>query len=284
MKEMLLCSALGLAALAAAAGANPEPPKANDDSPAERLRIQRLEQSAKTINQQYEQGKKQFFAAQKKAGDVLSKHFDTALKQIRANTRSAAELRKAKLKKIGDEKNAFLAEGRLPLSDEMLGALLEYQMTLYKARSPVAKNYEQLFNLYSVRLKDDSRAERLTADKETFDQKSRGRTVLRPSNWLGTQFLLNNNIPFSLSVQTLEGNSIKGRIAKDRYPNDAVFKVEGLLSGNRVEFRSTQVLQGKTRTLFFPGYVMENRILGEVYSVGTNNKRTPSSLVLMYKR
>ncbi len=285
MNANLFRSAFGLAILAAAAGANPEPPKANDDSPAKRRRVEKVEQLAKTLTPQYEQGKKRFFAAQKKAGGVLANRFDAALKQIRAATQLPAELRRAKLKKIGDEKNAFVANGKLPLSDEMLMPLLEYQETLHKARLPVLQAYETLFNIYSVELKDDARADKLTTDKEAFDQKSRGRTVFRRSSWHGTQFLRSNsNIPFVLNVDTLEGNSIQGAIAQDRYPNETVFKVEGLLSGNCLQIKSTQVVQGRTRTLLFTGYVMENRILGQVVSVATNGKRSAPSLALLYKR
>lgn len=285
MNAMLLRIAAGLAVLAAAAGAAAEPPKNNDDSPAKRRRVQKLEQLVKTLTPQYEQGKKQFFAVQKKAGDVLVNRFDTALKQIRAATQLPAELRRAKLKKIGDEKNAFVATRRLPLSDEMLMPLLEYQEVLHKARLPVLQVYETLFNIYSVQLKDDSRADKLTADKEAFDQKSRGRTVFRRSSWHGTQFLASNSsIPFLLNVVSLEGNSLTGAIAQNRYPNETVFKVEGLLSGNCIQIKSTQVVQGKTQGLIFTGYVMENRILGRVIGVATNGKRSAPSLALLYKR
>jgi hypothetical protein len=283
MNAMSLRINFGLTILAATAVADPQPLKAKDDSPAEKLRIQRVEDSAKTLAHQYEQHKKQFFAAQEKANSVMVNRFDAALKQIRAATRLAAELRRAKLKKISDEKSAFTANGKLPLSDEMLMPLLEYQEALHKARVPVAQTFEKLFNIYSVKLKDDARADKLTADKEAFDQKSRGRTVFQRSNWQGTQYG-SNNIPFALNVYEMEGNSLKGAIVQDRPPNETVFQTEGLLSGNRIQFKSTKVVQGKSRTLLFTGYVMENRILGQVVSVDTNGKASSPRLALLYKR
>jgi hypothetical protein len=275
-------SALGLVILAAA-GADPQPLNNNGHSPAERPGMQILEQNAKKLAHEFEQGKKQFSVARDKATGVLVSRFDTVEKKLRANMRLPAELRTSKVKKITNEKSAFMADGALPISDEMLGPLLEYQEALYKAQIPLAKSYEQLFNLYSVKLKDDSRAEKLTADKEAFDQKIRGRSVFQRSNWHGNQSGT-NNIPFALNVESLDGNSIKGTIVQDRYPHETVFKVEGLLSGNRVKLQSTQVVQGGARTLIFTGYVMENRILGQVFSLARDGKRSGPSLALLNRR
>jgi|SRR5579884_1146918 len=272
---------LGLVILAAA-GADPQPPKNNGHSPAEQAGMQILEQNAKKLAHDYEQGKRQFSVARDKAAGMLLSRFEFIEKKLRANTRLPAELRTAKVKIITNEKSAFRANGALPVSDEMLGPLLEYHEALYKAQLPVAKSYEELFNLYSVKLKDDSRAQKLTADKEAFDEKIRGH-VFQPSNWQGTQSG-NNNIPFVLNVEALDGNSIKGRIVQDRYPHETVFKAEGLLSGNRVKLQSTQVIQGGTRMLIFTGYVMENRIVGQVVSVGKNGKVFGPSLALLYRR
>jgi hypothetical protein len=282
MNANRLRTACGLVIVASVAGAGPQLPKNDADGPTQRAGMQILEQKAKEHIQQYEQGKKQFFVARDKAASALVSRFDTVEKKFRANTRLPAELRTAKVKKITNEKNAFRANGALPVSDEMLGSLLEYHETLYKAQLPVAKSYEELFNLYSLKLKDDSRAATLTADKEAFDQKIRGH-VFQPSNWQGTQSG-NNNIPFVLNVESLDGNSIKGRIVQDRFPNETVFKVEGILSGNRVKLLSTQVVQGGARTLIFTGYVTENRILGQVVSVARDGKRSGPSLALLYRR
>jgi hypothetical protein len=283
MNANLLRIALGLVILAATAGADPQAPKNKDDAPAERNANPLLEKQAKDLAVQYEQDKRQFTAARERASAALVGRFDTALKQVRNNTRWPADMRRDKVKKITDEKSGFTANGNLPQSDDMLGALLEYQEALYKSYSRVAKSYEQLFNLYSVKLKDESRAEALAAEKEEFDQKIRGQARFAAANWLGIQ-QGGNNIPFVLNVEGVEGNSIKGRIVQDRYPNETVFKMEGLLSGNRVQLKSTQVLQGRARGLVFTGYVMDNRIVGTVVSVATNGKPSQPNLVRMSKR
>lgn len=284
MNAHLLRIAFGFAILAAAA-VEPQLLKAKGDSPAEQLRVQRLEQQAKSLAQQYSQGQKQFFAAREKAKGKMINRFETALKQIRSDTHTPAEIRSAKVKKISDEKNAFASDGRLPISDRMLAPLLEYQEALYKARLPVAQTYEKLFNIYSVKLKDDERADKLTKDKESFDRESRGGTVLQRSSWHGTQDgNNNNNIPFVLNVEEIEVNSLKGSIVQNRYPNETIFKVEGLLSGNRVQFKSTRVVQGGKRSLIFTGYMMEDRILGQVVSVATNGKPSTPRLALLHRR
>lgn len=294
MKAKLLRSVVGLAILTVAAGADPPQPKKRGDSPAVRARIEKLEKLAKKLNleyeklgqnltQQYEQGKKQFFAVQEKANEAMVNRFELTLNQVRVSTQLPAELRRAKMKIITAEKNAFKDKGRLPLSNEMLLSLLEYQETLHKARLPVAATHELLFNLYTLILNDDGRAEKLTKDKEAFDRKSRGLTVLRRSQWNGNQMGA-NNIPFVLNVDGLLGNAIGGSIVHNRFPNDTVFQVEGLLNGNRIEVRSTRVVQGKTGGLIFTGYVMENRILGQVVAVATNGKSSKPYLVLLYRR
>lgn len=283
MSANLLRIAVGLAIVTAAAGANPQPPKNNGNAPAEPARNPQLEKKAKDLALQYEQNKKQFVVARNKASDKIASRFDAVIKKYRTNTRMPADVRRAKEKELSDEKKAFLADGKLPLSEEMIGPLLDYQMELDKAYSRFARTYEPLYNLYSTKLKDDARANKLAADKESFDQKSRGRTVFGPSHWHGTQHG-GNNISFVLDVGALEGNNIKGRIVQNRYPGETVFKVEGLLRGNRIELDSTKVIQGGARRLKFIGFVMENRIVGQVVSMATNGKMSPQHLVVLHKR
>jgi hypothetical protein len=276
--------AYGLAVLAAAAGAALDPPPVKGDPQVPQGQIEQYERSAKALAQQYEHGKEQFFKTQKKAGAALTKSFDSTCEQIRSLTRMPAETRTAKVKAIAAEKEAFVSGGRLPQSDEMLRPLLVYQQTLYQSYLPIAQTYEKLFNLYSVKLKDDSRAGKLTADKGEFDQQMRGRTSFRPAGWHGTQFNAGNSIPFFLNIEALEGNSIKAAAVQDRPPGETVFRMEGILSGNRVRLVSTRVVQGGKRTLIFTGFVMENRILAEVVSVATNGKPSRPSIALLNRR
>jgi hypothetical protein len=284
MNAYLLRIAYGLAALAAAAGAAVDPPSVKGGPQAPQGQIEQMERSAKALAQQYEQGKEQFFKTQKKASAALAKNFDSTCERIRNNTRMLAETRTAKVKAILAEKETFVSGGRLPLSDEMLPPVLVYQQTLFKSYAPIAVAYEKLFNLYSVKLKDDSRAGKLTADKEEFDQKMRGGNSFRPGGWLGTQFNAGNSINFFLNIEVLEGNSIKATAVQDRVPNETVFQMEGNLRGNCVQLHSTRVVQGGKRTLLFTGFVMENRILAEVVSVATNGKPSPKSIALLNRR
>ena len=192
-----------------------------------------------------------------------------------------AELRTAKVKIITNEKSAFrrMAHYQTPTKCSYLCSIPRSALQ-GACLSPRATRSSQ--PLHSVKLKDDSRAQKLTADKEAFDQKIRGH-VFQPSSWQGTQSG-NNNILFVLNVEALDGNSMKGGIVQDRFPNETVFKVEGLLSGNRVKLHSTQVVQGGSRTLIFIGYLMENRIVGQVVSVARDGKRSGPSLALLYRR
>lgn len=283
MNARVLRIVFGLAMLAAIGGAGPQPPKKNGDPPAKQGGNPLLEKKAQDLAQQFEQSKRQFLAARDKANEALVGRFDALIKQTKGNRRLPAEVRQAKISTITDERSAFRANGTLPNSDEMLGPLLEHQGAIYKAYGHVAKFYEQLFNMYSVTLKDDGRAQKLAADKGEFDHKARGNTVFTRGNWQGNQRGA-DNIPFALSVESLEGNSVKGRIVQNRWPGETVFKMEGLLSGNRILLNSTQVVQGRARGLIFTGYVMENRIVGQVVSVATNGRVGQPQTVLLNKR
>src|SRR4051794_36941977 len=74
----------------------------------------KLEKNAEALAAQLAQAKEKLPAAENRARESFVKRFEAVQKQVRTVGGLAAEQRIAKMKKLGEEKEAFAADGKLP--------------------------------------------------------------------------------------------------------------------------------------------------------------------------
>ncbi len=231
-----------------------------------------------SVTRQLEADKKRCADTESRAREAFIRQFDAMERTIRAASRVPAPTRAERIRTIRAEKTAFVDNGQMPKSEEMLPGLVRYQQSVHAARKPLAQAYARLMD-QALKGGDDQGLQQLTADKAEFDAKLAGQQHFQAqTNWKGSRSGVHGNVDFDLWIGKRDGDTFRGTIWQDRGKLEA--RVEGVIDGNAISFHTKQVVQGQHRALRFDGFILENRLVLQVSGVAVGGGPASGIVVL----
>ncbi|QVL31879.1 hypothetical protein KIH39_24080 [Telmatocola sphagniphila] len=196
------------------------------------------------------------------------------------NTRGLKPSEKvAILDRLGRERECFEKEGTLPRSEEYLQALYNYAEKVHKAQQPVMKLYDRRM-AQALGEKKLELAKQLVQEKKQFDEQIPGRKHLeKDSKWVGVRKEGNVTAHITVQFERAEGE-LRGVITQTRAGS---MKFTGNLIGNRLEFHTTEAVQGTFRASDFQGYVVDKKLLMNATGFRKDGRPTNDLVILDLK-
>ncbi len=192
------------------------------------------------------------------------------------------DMKQIKLNRISSDLIAFKQSDRLPNCDELLGEIVDY-----------LDGYQEkvLDHVESTRLtKVDAaiRGKNMPANRpelvvleEKFEKIVGGREQFEAkSEWVGSRFFGDHAVEVYLRIDDRQGNGFEGYMqehGKDR-ARMAKMKVAGVLHGNAIWIRNTQMISGTNRQLEMAGYLLSDRMVARIGDDGKNQTQGTISL------
>jgi hypothetical protein len=213
--------------------------------------------------------------------------YDRAWEKARRRLEQAVKNRHSAIRKSdldGDEKlrrlnvidqdlQAFKKSETLPNSDDLLDVVVQFIEGYQKS----IKNLESTRAYWSdkaVRLRDDAAIQKLNALERRLDKIIGGREQFATgSKWSGRRQTGARALQMVLTVTNRTGASFVGRLRQTMGGPGAMMDIDGQLDGNRIAFRSTQMIRGGNRQLAFDGYLLSDRIIARVDGVAVDGNR-----------
>jgi hypothetical protein len=212
--------------------------------------------------------KAEFAERERQLRRVLSDRFQSAESLVRATRALTPAAKSARVDLIRAEKAAFDAKGTLPACDEMQVYVWKHQTDLHRARAHLLRAYQAEIDACG-RAKKAELLTLLTDERAVLESPAGRAAFTKESNWKGSRHEpTGNNSELTLTVTECGPRSFKGTLKQT--PGGVTMLVEGTIDAARVEFRTTEVLKGKTRLLAFVGYLLGDRILLGVGGVNTS--------------
>jgi len=212
--------------------------------------------------------KAEFAERERQLRRALLDRFQSAEGLVRGTRALTPAARTARIEVIRAEKAAFDAKGTLPACDEMQVHVWKHQTDLHRARGILLRAYQLEIDACARSNKSDL-LKLLTDERAALESPSGRADFVRDSNWKGSRHEpTGNNSELTLTVTEAGPRAFKGTLKQT--PGSVTMLVEGTVDAARVEFRTVEVLKGKTKLLAFVGYLLGDRILLGVGGVNTS--------------
>ncbi len=203
-----------------------------------------------------------FEAAKRVADKKFVNAFDMVLASIGKNKSWPVETRSRHITTVSSEKTEFETNKKLPLSDLMLPATIDYLSLLLEKSIPARKSFQKALE---KTLRNKPETDRIASEKEKWESRLLpGRDAFGPrTNWHGTRtFATGSTTDFHVHVFKIEDNSITGTFWQDTHTaGKSGWDFEGKLEGNVVVLTSTKIKRGRVRHLALHGFVIDRRLV-----------------------
>lgn len=209
-----------------------------------------------------------FAEREKQLRRVLSERFQSAESAVRATRALSPAARAARIDALRVERQAFDMKGTFPACDEMQVHLWKYQADLHKARAILLRAYHAEIDARS-RSNQSDLLKQLSDERATLESPPGRADFARDTSWKGTRHEpTGSNSELTLTINECGPRKFKATLKQT--PGSVTMLVEGTVDCAWIEFRTTEVLKGKTKLLAFAGYLMGDRILLGVGGVNTS--------------
>jgi hypothetical protein len=181
------------------------------------------------------------------------------------------DLKQLALRKINDDRAAFESREKLPNCNELLAEAIAY-LDEYQVKVLGQVESTRLLRVdKTIRAKDIPAAKpELAALEARFEKIVGGRDEFREnSNWKGSRFFSDGAVEIYFHVSEKIGNGFRG-VVDQHGAGGGKMKVQGILHGNVIAMQSTEMISGKNRTFVLAGYLIDDRIIGNVSDLNPN--------------
>lgn len=221
----------------------------------------------------------------KKVDKRMVQAFDKIEAGIKKDKSLPVETRNRHLTVLQEQQAQFEKLQKLPESDLMLQATIDYLDALHAKATPVRKLFDQALE---KEVGNKTRFDEISAAKEKWQKDMPGRDEFTGgTEWHGTRIFSKDaaTIDFHFHVFKIVDNSFKGHIWQDlgSVSGKTGWELEAKQEGNQLVLTTTKMLHGSPRTLGFRGYVIGRRV---VLTTTTYNGKpvTDGGLVSIWKK
>jgi hypothetical protein len=217
-----------------------------------------------------------FLLRQEKAAETARTRLLRAVDRRAAAIRKSAldpDVKRLRLEAIKRDRDAFVTESRLPSADELIDVVVAF-IDDYQKLLDQCEGFRESQSDRAVRSGDDDAKRKL----EDVELKLKGviggrESFVSGSKWHGQWQSPERAFEMVLRLDEMDGSAFRGELSQiGDFGRANVMKVEGQLTGNRIELHTTNMVRGKNRSFAFQGYLLSNRIIAAVAGITPENK------------